>query len=416
MIFFPVRLVLFFLLFPGFSVLAPSVLASSDVAPSVVSADPAATLASGGGLASASASGGARQRGVAPLEEAENLQILRKERHQEVRISNAWPGAPDLVYHLVPRGIDPGGLDLPPGRVIPVPPRRVVSLSTPNIPFIRDLGELSSLVGVDTADYVYDEGVRQALREGAVGTTGAGAQLDLERLLALRPDLVLLSAYSPDDPALRRLEAAGVPVMVIADWREATPLGRAEWVRLFGALYEKDALAQELFSDRARRYRDLARRTDRAIPRDARPGVFANAPWQGQWPLPAGESYLARLFADAGARYLWADTRGTGSLFLDLEAVLARAVDAEFWVNLNATWSSPEDIRREDPRLTLFRAFREGQVYHHHRRQRARGANDFWETGVGRPDLVLKDLVAIFHPQADLVPGHELFFYRRIFP
>ncbi|SIQ36095.1 iron complex transport system substrate-binding protein [Alkalispirochaeta americana] len=403
----PSRLARFFSFVLAFAVLAFAVLTFAVLAQApVVAADSVTRAVAPEGHLS----------GVAPIKEAANLRITRKETHQEVRISNAWPGAPDLIYFLVPRGTDPGNIDGPPGTVIAVPPRRVVSLSTPNIPFIRDLGELSSLVGVDTADYVYDETVRQALEQGTVRTTGAGAQLDLERLLALRPDVVLLSAYSPDDPALRRLEGAGVPSMVIADWREPTPLGRAEWLRLFGALYGKEALAEELFSHRARRYHDLARRTDQAIRQGARPEVFANAPWQGQWPVPAGESYLAMLFADAGARYLWADTRGAGSLFLDLEAVLARARDADVWMHLNATWSSPEDIRREDPRLTLFRAFREGRVYHHDRRQRSRGANDFWETGVGRPDLLLEDLVTIFHPQADLVPGHQLRFYRSIFP
>ena len=355
----------------------------------------------------------------APVEHARNLEITPCDHSTTVTVRNAWPDAPDLTYVLVPRrSTQPMPvIQASDGTVIRTPVRRVVSLSTPNIPFLRDLGVLDTLVAVDTGDYVYDADVLERIAAGDVRSVGTGASLDLERVIELAPDVVLVSALGPDDPAVTRLRGAGVPVLVVADWRESTPLGRAEWLRLFGALFERDARAAEIFRERADRYTEIRDRVTRRVPSDQRPTVFANGPWQGQWPVPAGDSYMARLFADAGAQYLWAHTEGTGSIFLDLEAVLARALTADYWINLNYDWTNMADVRRADRRLTTFAAYRAGRLYHYIRRVRPSGANDFWETGVGRPDLVLADLVAILHADDPaILPDHEPVFYQRIGP
>lgn len=351
---------------------------------------------------------------AAAIEHARNLAIEPCDHSTIVTVRNAWPDAPDLTYTLEPRRTSPSA---GPASAIRTPLQRVISLSTPNIPFLRDLGVLDSLVGVDTADYVYDQTVLDAIARGRVRSVGSGANLDLERVLELNPDLVLVSALGPDDTAVRRLEGAGIPVLIVADWREATPLGRAEWIRLFGALYERDTRARDLFLQRASRYAEIRDQVAARVPPDRRPTVLANGPWQGNWPVPSGESYMARLFADAGADYLWAETPGTGTIFLDMEAVLARALTADYWINLNYDWTSRADVRRADPRLTAFAAYRSGRMYHHIRRVRPSGANDFWESGVGRPDIVLADLVKILHGERlGLLPDHQPLYYRRIDP
>jgi iron complex transport system substrate-binding protein len=352
----------------------------------------------------------------APVAHARNLEIEPCDHATVVTVRNAWPDAPDLTYTLVPRGARrPDNIDST--TTISTPVRRVISLSTPNIPFLRDLGVLSSLVAVDTGDYVYDERTRERIASNEVRAVGSGASLDLERVIELQPDLVLVSALGPDDPAMRRLRGAGIPVLVVADWREQTPLGRAEWIRLFGVLYQRDRRATELFRERAHRYDEIRELVAARVPADRRPTVLANGPWQGSWPVPAGGSYVARLFADAGGDYLWAETEGTGSIFLDLEAVLARALAADYWINLNYDWTARADVRRADPRLTAFSAYRNNRMYHHIRRVHPSGANDYWESGVGRPDVVLADLVKILHGEdRSLLPDHEPVYYRRIDP
>lgn len=345
---------------------------------------------------------------------AGNLHIDVCDHTTIVTVRSAWTGAPDLVYALVPPGAPPPAADQY-DAVITTPVRRVVSLASTNIPHLRDLGALHTLVGVDTGDHIYDETVTARIADGEVRQVGAGGTLDLERVLALNPDLVLITAFGPDDAALTRLRHADVPTLVVADWREADPLGRAEWVRLFGALLGRSREADRLFAARSREYQALRDAVAAQINagRVSRPTILANGPWQGQWPVPAGESYMARLFADAGGAYLWGDTTGAGSIFLDLEAVIARAAGADFWINLNFDWHTREDISRADPRLAVFAPFRTGNLYHHIRRVRPSGANDFWETGLSRPDIVLRDLVWVLHG-ADLAGVAAPVYYRRV--
>ncbi|MCG8480377.1 MAG: ABC transporter substrate-binding protein [Spirochaetales bacterium] len=329
-----------------------------------------------------------------------------------VRITDAWEGADELAYAVVPSGGAAADEDAYDG-VIQLPVRRIVSLATPAIAHLRDLDALDRLVAVDTAAYVYDNGVRRMIREGAVAEVGSGGSLDMETLISLSPDLVVASAFGPDDPTMLRIRAAGVPFVVLADWREQSPLGRSEWVRLFGLLTGREARAEALFAERERRYLELVERTS-PIRHADRPAVMANAPWQGSWPVPGGDSYIARLFADAGGRYIWADRGGAGSTFLDIETVLSDAVAAEVWLNLNLSWRSRADARAADGRLAAFAPYRSGAMYHFNRRVRPSGANDFWESGATRPDLVLEDLVRIFHPE--LLPDHRLHYYRRLDP
>ena len=343
------------------------------------------------------------------LRHATNLQIAPISGGVEIAIPEPWAGGAPIRYAVMTGAHEPdaGGHQ----AVIRATPQRVVVMATPVIAHLRDLGLLDALVAVDNGDYIFDETVRRRIADGRVSVVGGGAELDLERLVALRPDLVLLSALGPDDAAVRRFQAVGVPVVVVADWREQTPLGRAEWILVLGSLFGRMDEAEAIFAERERDYLRLRDIASEVSPAD-RPRVMANGPWQGSWPVPAGDSYMARLFADAGGRYLWDDLSGAGSHFLDLESVLDRAGDADVWVNLNFDWRTRADVLRTDSRLALFRPFAAGRMYHHDLRVNAAGASDFWESGATRPDLVLADLVSIVHP--DLLPDHERVFYRRL--
>ena len=348
-----------------------------------------------------------------PFRFARGLDAVACDHVTTVSVTDAWDGAQPLAYALVPQGApapDPGAYD----AVVRVPVRRVVSLATPVLAHLADMEALDTVVGVDSGAYIYNRDIRRRLQDGSIREVGAGADLDLERLIALDPDVVLVSVYGPDDPVVERIRAAGVPVIVFADWREADPLGRAEWGRLVGMLLGRSAGAEARFATRVDRYTRLRDRVAEAISQEDRPTIMTNAPWQGSWPVPAGDSYMARLFGDAGGAYLWADTTGTGSRFLDLETVLVRAADADVWINGNVGWRALDDVVAVDPRLATFAPFRNCAVYHNNGRVRPSGANDFWESGAARPDVVLEDLVRILHPA--LLPDHELVYYRRLDP
>lgn len=350
-----------------------------------------------------------------PIAYADALNLERLDDRTIVTISNAWEGAPRLRYLLLERGASRPhrGAAQEYDGVIEVPLRRLASLATPALAHLADLNALDRVVAVDDGDYVYNRQLSRRIANGVVQEVGSGSSFNLERLLTVNPELVILSAIGPDDPTVKRLESIGVPVIPLADWREHSPLGRAEWIKLFGELLGKEQEANRVFEPRASRYLELESMVAEETA-GSRPRVLTNAPWQGSWPVPAGESYVARLLEAAGGEYLWAERKGTGSLFLDLEAVLGRGAEADVWINLNYGWKNRSDALETDPRLAAFRAFRTNAMYHHNRRVRESGANDFWESGATRPDLVLSDLIRILHP--GLLPDHQLVYYKRLEP
>lgn len=352
---------------------------------------------------------------TAPIRYADSLSLERKAERTVVTITNAWEGARRLTYLLLQRDAraPAAGERNEYDGVIRLPLTRIASLATPALAHLADLDALDRVVAVDDGDYVYNHRIRRRLAADDISEVGSGSSFNLERLLTVKPELVILSAIGPDDPTVKRLESVGIPVLPLADWREQSPLGRAEWIKLFGELLGKEGEAERVFEPRAARYLELEAMAS-VEGGSSRPTVLTNAPWQGSWPVPGGESYVARLLEAAGGDYLWADRGGTGSIFLDLETVLSRGADAEVWINLNYGWKSRADALDTDPRLAAFNAFQTNEMYHYNRKVRASGANDFWESGATRPDKVLSDLIRILHPE--LLPDHELIYYKRLAP
>jgi iron complex transport system substrate-binding protein len=271
------------------------------------------------------------------------------------------------------------------------------------------LGLVDRLVGHDRFDYVSSPEVRERINSGAMIEVGDGVRLNIEILIDLDPDLVFaFSIGNPELDILGILREARIPFVVDAAYMESSPLARAEWIKYTALHFNKEAEAQHLFEDISSRYQELVRLGKSA---EKRPTVLAGAPFRGTWHVPGGASFQARFLADAGGDYLWSEDSSTGSIPLDFEAVYGRALHADLWLN-PSDWRSLADGRRREERMADFSAFQAGSVFNNDRRLNERGGNDYWESGSLRPDIVLADLIKILHPQ--LLPNHELVFYRRL--
>lgn len=342
----------------------------------------------------------------ADLRYAENWAIDYFDHYKVVRVLQPWSGAEtSFEYVLLQCGTPaPEGYDET--QIIEVPARSIISMSTAYLPHLQDLGVLDRLVGVDSFGFVYTPEVVDMIEAGEIAEVGGGANLNVERVLELNPGVVMTygvgDAQSDTHP---QLLAAGVPVILNAEYMEASPLGRAEWIKFTAALFNREAAAAAAFEDTAAQYNALAARVGDL---DERPTAFSSAPFQGTWYMPGGNSYQAQLLADAGADYLWSADDSTGSLELSFEAVYARAADADYWIN-TGTWSSLEEVRAADERFTEFVAFQQGNLYNNTGRTTPSGSNDYWERGMASPHLLLADLIAIFHPE--ILPEHELMYY-----
>ncbi|HET9487416.1 MAG TPA: ABC transporter substrate-binding protein [Chryseosolibacter sp.] len=311
------------------------------------------------------------------------------------------------TYLFVPRGEKPPGHH-PATKVIFTPVESIVCTSTTHIPLLDYLGETDKLVGFPTTDYISSGKMRKRIDEGKVTELGVDKGLNLERLAVLKPGAVMGYTMSSDYGQFKKMEELGIPVVINAEYLEQHPLGRAEWIKFMGLLFNKERQADSVFTIIEKNYQQaraiLANNPDR-------PTVLSGIVYGDAWFLPAGQNYQAKLFDDAGCRYLWDESPGTGYLEISFESVYEKANAAELWIG-TGTYKNLEEMRAADLRYARFIAFQNKQVYNYDARKGARGGNEFLELGYLRPDLVLMDLIKIAHP--GLLPEHELFFHRKL--
>jgi iron complex transport system substrate-binding protein len=339
---------------------------------------------------------------------AKGFTIEYKENYKIVTVLNPWQGA-HLTYHylLVQRGTPPpSGYDRAPRIEVPV--RSVITMSTTHLAYLDQLRLLDTLVGYTTFAHVNTPGVLKRIAEGKVKEIGGEPNVNVELVMDINPDLVMTYAVgSPSDAHFKLLEAH-LNVVINAEYMERSPLGRAEWIKFLAVFFNKERDAEAIFKATAETYEKMVAKTKDIV---EKPTVFLNTPYNGVWWMPGGNSFTATFLRDAGASYLWADNPSTGSTGLNFEAVYEQAADADYWLH-PGQWNKLKDGIAIDERLAQFRAFQEGNVYNNNARVNEHGGNDYWESGLTRPDLVLADLIKIFHPK--LFPEHELVYYKKL--
>ena len=286
------------------------------------------------------------------------------------------------------------------GIKILIPIDNVAISSSTHVEFLNLLGELSTVKGVCTPHLIYNDTLRSRYAAGQIQSLGDAHNVNLEQLLHLRPDVYFAASYNQQDEQAKRLQQSGVNLVFNNEWTEQSLLARAEWLKFVAAFFNKEQLADSLFAQIERDYQ-VAKTIAQSV--EQKPTVMAGGNFKGTWYMPSGASYMARLFADAGADYFYKDETSTAaSLALNFETVLSNFHDADIW--LNAPTTTLEALYQMDSRHNLFRSAREGRVYAFYRRTLPDGANDFWESAVARPDLVLKDLIWALHP--NLLPDY----------
>lgn len=325
-----------------------------------------------------------------------------------VQVTYPFQGATSgYSYLLVPKGEEPPPHE--PGiRIVYVPVSSIVCTSTTHIPLLDYLGETDKLVGFPSTDYISSGKMRARIRQGKVVDLGVDKGLNMERLAVLKPDLVMGYTMSSDYGQFAKIEDLGIPVVINSEYLEQHPLGRAEWLKFMALFFNKEKVADSVFSFIEENYQ---RTKNLVTVGQGAPTVLSGIVYGDAWFLPAGENYAAKLFRDAGCHYLWRDTPGNGYLRISFESVYDKAHDADLWIG-TGTYKTLDEIRAADGRYAKFKAFGDKQVYNYDARMGEKGGNEFLELGYLRPDLILQDLVKIAHP--DVLPDYHLFFHRKL--
>jgi len=324
-------------------------------------------------------------------------------------VSNPWPNAKrSFTYAFIPKekllanSYFQDNYD----AIVGTPVENLVVTSTTHIPALEALGGLDRLKGFPDTQYISSMPARQLISQGKIKELGNNETLNTEMVLEMRPDAIVGFAMDSKNTTYGLLQKAGIPVLYNGDWTEQTPLGKAEWIKFFGVLLDKQEEAERLFNQITEDYTAVKQLAENA---NKKPTVLSGALYKDVWYLPAGESWAAQFIRDANAQYLWSDTKGTGSLSLSLESVLEQGQMADFWVS-PAQFKGYEEMATANTHYNQFKAFKDKNIHTFSATTGPTGGLLFYELGPQRPDIILKDMVGIFHPE--LLPGHEPFFFR----
>ncbi|MEO1439384.1 MAG: ABC transporter substrate-binding protein [Chloroflexota bacterium] len=349
--------------------------------------------------------------------DAENFTVEYADNYKVVTVTDAFDSAGDFTYVLVQCGTSaPPQEDFPDGtQFIEIPVERTITLTTTVLPHLTAIDELDSIVGVDDFQFINTTAVTERIADGDIASVGSGANINVEVVISLEPDVVLTFGFDPSTDAHPVLVDASISTVLTAGWREATPPGRAEWMKFTALFYNREAEAEAAFADIADAY-DEARQLAASIPEDERPVVLWNrfSPFTGEWVIPGQETYAARLITDAGGIVALGEEAPGNSQPFSLEVVFDQAFDADIWVVNAFGVNTQAELLGQDERFADFEAFTRGDVWNNNADVNENGGNNYFELGVTNPDIILRDLVALFHPE--LLPDHEFVFYKTLEP
>ena len=294
-------------------------------------------------------------------------------------------------------------------QTIQVPIKEIVVTSTTHIPMVELLNEESSIVGFPHTTYISSEKTRALIDTGKIKEIGKESALNTEILLNLQPELVVGYSITSADKSLTTVQKAGISVIYNGDWLEETPLGRAEWIKFFGVLYNKEKQADSIFNAIETNYLKAQKIALKAA---LKPTILSGAIMSKDiWNLPAGESFVAQFLKDANLNYLWKDSKGKGSLSLSFESIFDIGRNADYWI-APGYFLSKEQLLQSNQIYEEFTAFKNDRIYTPSSKKGKTGGVIYYELAPTRPDLVLKDIIKITHP--NLLPNYELMFFEKM--
>lgn len=339
-------------------------------------------------------------------EYASGFKILGAENVQStlIQVFTPWQGAKnvEMSYFISRNGEQaPAGFT---GPTIPAGAKQIVCMSSSYIAMLDALGQVDQIVAVSGIDYVSNPYIiahKDSIKD-------MGPEMNYELLLGLKPDVVLLYGIGDAQTAVTdKLKELSIPYMYVGEYLEESPLGKAEWMVALSELTDSREKGIEIFSEIPKRYQTLK---DLTASVEQRPTVMFNTPWNDSWIMPSTKSYMAQLVNDAGADYIYKENTSNSSAPIGLETAYGLIQKADYWINVGMA-STLDELKAVNPKFTDAKSVREKTAYNNNLRLTATGGNDYWESAVVRPDIVLRDLIHIFHPE---LVSDSLYYYRHL--
>lgn len=312
-------------------------------------------------------------------------------------------GESDVVYKyaMVKRGAEKEGIPQE-YQIIETPVRSVICMTNLQLSNFIKLKALDKVTGITSTRFLFNEQINKQLEEGKTSKIGIEGEFDNETVIALNPDIILVSPFKRGGyEAIRDL---GIPLISFLGYKETSPLGQAEWIKFTAMLLGIEEQANEQFDEIEKRYNELKELTSSM---EEKPTILSGELHSGNWYVVGGKSYLAQLFRDAGANYFMKNDNESGGFYVDFETVYSQGADADYWRMVNS-YNGKFDydaLKQSDARYADFKAFKEKKLIYCNLR-----STPFYENTPVEPEVVLADLIKIFHPA--LLPDHTPVYYE----
>ena len=313
----------------------------------------------------------------------------------------------DYHFALVQKGTE---AEVPEGYTrVEVPVERTIVMTMLQLSNFTALDGLDVVKGITGTKNLFNRDIRQRVEDGRMVKIGMEGNFDTELILAAHPEAIFISPFKRG--GYDAIKETGITLIPHLGYKELTPLGQAEWIRFVGLFIGKEHEADSIFAGIEQRYNDLKEKVANGSSgsQTGTPTVFSGEMHGGNWYAVGGRNSLAQIFRDAGAQYVF-DNDDTGGVNIEFEEMYAAAANADYWRILNSYEGdfSYEALKASEPRNELFKAFKEKKVIYCNMKQ-----TPYYEKSPVMPDVLLSDLVAIFHPE--LMPAdYEPTFYRML--
>lgn len=338
------------------------------------------------------------------LEYAKGFKIFKSANDVKLLVKNPWQNASDITFEYVLSSDTAANKN-----AIKTPIQKAVCLSTTHLAYISAVGMQKSVCGITNPKLVNDTLVQSQLISKLTHNIGNEQALNYETILSLQPDVIFAYGVGAEVQSVyHKFAEWGIPVVIVAEYLEDSPLAKTEWLKFFSYFYNETELADTLFNEIAIKYLNYK---ELVVNSDENPVVMSSLPWKGVWYVPGGASFMANFIKDAGGNYLFKNKPVRESLNLAIEEVMLEGQKADIWIHTGMA-SSLTDIKSADVRLVQLPALKSKNVYNNNKRQNSFGGNDFWESGVVNPHLILRDLIQIFHPE--VLDDTSLYYYQKL--
>ena len=323
--------------------------------------------------------------------------IVKHDNYSVLRVNEAWKDCPHRFTYILGRDSSLVADSLQKYPFIKTPIQSGIYLSSTTIAFAEELNALETIKGIDDKNLLINDSLQKECINKNIIEVGGLEKLNIEQVLALKPDAIFTYAVR-ENKSLSKLNEAGIPVVYVTEFLAKDPLSRAEWIKFMACFYEKETLAHQIFEQITADYNELVHKEK---PHDSTTILVSRA-FGENWFVPGGNSYIATMIKQAGGKYAYQNIDDHGSVPRSFENVLTEASQSDIWLCNSLNWHQLSDISDDNELYTGLDAFKRKMVFNNNKRQKPNGGNDYYSSAVVHPEILLKDYITLLtQPSSD---------------